>query len=262
MVTRKFLLGILAVGLFGASALLTSCVSSAVAQSPKLLAERTKGLVEGVKATEKSVYQVLAENLAGLKALRTKVRESKEPSQLLNEVLKELRRITKDFERMARREARIEEDILGKVRALHRLGDNAREEIERIRLKKADMERKLQTITDPDPTIAEMRRRAYSQTINYLRKQIEIWERFLQTHHQIEEEVKKIDKRVERFLTAIELSALVYREGFNTLQLQKDIQDAQALLREIPEIEQLTQEMVASWQTLDSLVEELLSFAP
>jgi len=256
----KVLTRFLVLGLLGLGPLLASCTSLTYA-SPKELAQETKGLVEEAKETEKTVFQVLSKNLGTLRELKAQVQGSKDPAKLLDKVIEELEKITQDFERMARREGVIENDLLQKVRSLHRLTDKAREELDQIRIRKAKFERELQAIADPDPTIVEMKRKAYSQTVRYLQKQIEIWERFLQTHQQIEEEVSRIDQRVGRFLTAIELSALVYREGLNTLQLQKDIQQAQALLSEIPEIERLTQEMIMSWDTLDSLINELLSFA-
>jgi methyl-accepting chemotaxis protein len=219
------------------------------------LAQETKEVVEQAKGIERTVYQVISQSVQRLKELKEEVEKAPDPLKLLDKVIKELEQITRDFERMARREEEIERDLLSKQRALHHLVDRASEELQRLKLKKADYDQKSQTTTDPE------KKEGYGRVSRYVQTQIEVWEEFLRTHEGIEEQMKGIDQRVDRFLSTIEMSALVYREGLNALELLRDIREAQALLAEIPEIERLTQEMITSWQVLDSLINELFTFA-
>lgn len=251
------LMGLLGLGI----GLLASCTSSTSYSSPEPLAQETKELVEETKAIEKSVYRVLEENLRGLKGLQKEVQAAEDPSKLLGRVIRELERITEAFEGMSRREGEVEGDLLQRIKGLRRLTERAGEEIALLEAKRGNLEKSLQAIAEADPVVAGMKEKGYNQAIKYVQNQIEIWEGFLQTHQRVNEEVDKINERVQRFLAAIEMSALVYREGLNLLKLQRDIQQAKALLSEVPEIEQLTNEMVSSWDTLDSLINELFSFA-
>lgn len=254
------IIGLLGLGL-GLPGLLASCTSSTVYSSPEPLAQETKELVEETKAIEKSVYRVLEENLKALKWLQKEVQATEDPAKLLGKVIKELEKITEDFERMSCREGEVEGDLLQRIKGLRRLTEKAGEAIVLLEVKRENLEKSLRAIAEADPVIAGMKEKGYSQAIKYVQKQIEIWKGFLQTHQRVNEEVNKIDERVQRFLAAIEMSALVYREGLNLLKLQQDIQQAKALLSEVPEIEQLANEMVSSWDTLDSLINELFSFA-
>jgi len=238
---------------------LISCSSAGVAQLPSELATGTKNVVQQSKETEKNIYQRIYDNLETLRKLHTEVKTSANPLALADKVIRELERVTSDFESLASQREKITRDFLKQLQTLHNLAGKAEQEMERLRSEKANYVKQLAVLVGTDPETFE-REKAYKQVVSYLDKRIEIWEKFLTTHKKIEAEVVKIEERIKRLITTIELTALVYRHGLETLRLQKDIQDAVSLLSQIPELEMLAQEMVKSWDTLDSLVNELLSF--
>lgn len=240
---------------------LAGCGLTQASASPQVLAEETKELVDQAKTQERSVYQVIAENIKAIHSLKERVQQAEDPIKLLDQVIRELEKVTKSFEQMAQDEEGIKKDLLKKRQALHRLVDKAQDEISRLKSKVTSLQQELRTISDTNPNIIEYRQRALNQMIKYLEKQIEIWEKFLAIQKAIVIEVQKIDKRVDEFLIVIELNAKVYREALNLLELQRDIREAQSLFAEIPEIERLAREMVSSWEVLDSLIEALLSFS-
>ena len=245
------LLGAVGLGLLALALALSSC-SSPSASMP-VFASQTKEAVEELKAREESIYQTIEKNLSDLRKL------SEELSTIsYNEALGRLQKITESFEDLLKNEKRIEKEILSPQRSLKQLTAQSQEELSRLRARKSELERELATFQHPNPNIVEIKRKSLSQTIKYVEKQISLWEKFLSTQRAIEGEARKINERVEEFLIVIEANATLYREALNLLELQKDIQEASALLSQIPEIERLTQEMVSHWDLLDSLVEELL----
>ncbi len=250
MGTQLRILGFLLVLLLALG--VTSCTSADL--SPTALAQETKEIVDQVKSQEKGIYQIIDENLKRVKELKEMVQKAEDPANLYDQVLQELRRIAEDFEKL--NEERVKRGLAQRLRSLHQLMGKAQEEVARLRARISELQAK---VWDPDPEILEIKRKGYSQAIRYLQKQVEIWEKFLATQKAISGELRKIEGRVERFLAIIEGNAVVYREALNLLQLQKDIREAQSLLAEIPEIERLAQEMVSTWEILDSLVETLLS---
>jgi len=69
-----------------------------------------------------------------------------------------------------------------------------------------------------------------------------------------------VQKVTNSFLSVIDSSAILFREGLNLLVLQRDINEALSLFtRDLPKMEQLTTDMQKSWVHLDSLVENLTS---
>ncbi len=67
-----------------------------------------------------------------------------------------------------------------------------------------------------------------------------------------------IENKIDSFLSMIDSTALVFKEGLNLLQLQQSISEALALFtNDLPQMERLTDEMRQSWEHLDYLVESL-----
>jgi chromosome segregation ATPase len=256
---KLFLCFLIGVCLTWTAFVLISCSSAGVAQLPSELATGTKDVVQQSKETEKNIYQRIYDNLETLRKLHAEVKTSANPLSLTDKVIRELERVTTDFESLASQREKITRDFLKQLQTLYNLASKAEQEMKRLQEEKANYMKQLAILVGTDPETLE-RKKAYKQVISYLDKRIEIWDKFLSTHKQIEAEVTKIEERIKRLITTIELTALVYRHGLETLRLQKDIQDAVALLSQIPELEILAQEMVKSWDTLDSLVNELLSF--
>lgn len=232
---------------------------SPIELSPQVLAQETKQVVEDLKAQEKDIFEVIDSNIKALRALEQRIQVEPSP-QAYDQFVEELQKITESFEGIAQDEAGIEKALLNKQQSLRRLTQDAQSEIAKLREKLASYQKELsRAALESDPEVMEAKKRGFSQAIKYVQKEIEIWERFLTTQKAIVGEAQKIDQRVRKFLAIIEINAIVYREALNLLELQQDIRKAVELLGAIPELERLAKEMVESWNTLDSLVEELLS---
>lgn len=246
------------IGLLASALLGSGCTSQPV--TTQALAAQGKTIVDQLKAQEESVFERIERNFTALRALQERLLTSTvRDEQLYNEVLSELRRITEEFEALVEDEGKIKRELLAREQSLKRLTQRAKERLSELKARKSELERELASFYHPDPELVEDRKRGLAQAIKYVQRQIEHWERFLTTQEGIEDAAEVIERHVERFLIIAETNALVYREALNLLELERDIREAARLLAEVPELERLAQEMVAHWEVLDNLVEELLS---
>jgi len=106
------------------------------------------------------------------------------------------------------------------------------------------------------------RKAALTQAIKYIDMQLQLWSEFYSTEKQIRDETVVVQLRIDSFLSVIESSAILFREGLNLLKLQRDINDALSLFtQDLPRMEQLSRDMEQSWSHLDMLVNTLTSMS-
>ena len=92
--------------------------------------------------------------------------------------------------------------------------------------------------------------------------QLQLWNEFHKTEQSIRAETLVVQQRIDSFLSVIESSAILFREGLNLLKLQRDINDALSLFtQDMPKMEQLMRDMEQSWGHLDTLVNTLTSMS-
>jgi hypothetical protein len=239
-----------------------ACTFPTVAEaSPRELAEDTKEIVQGITDDEKDIFSILAESFEKVQQLQSTVNETGDPAIMFNEVLDQLEVVTETFEEIAGQRDKIKKELTDKVTSLPKIRGRAESEIEVLRARRVEYEQELATETDRTLDGQRAREVAITQAIQYVDRQIETWEQFTETQISIEDQVDTVGLRIETFIDILEGHAIVYREAVNLLKLQRDIRDALSLVTEgIPQIESLSQQMQDSWATLDSLVEELLTY--
>lgn len=244
-------------------AVFSSCSNgNASAASPQQVAAQTKDVVLDMKEEEQDVFQALQDNLNRVNQLKEKLHSTDDPSTQLNSVVDELEKVTSSFEDLARRKDSVRKYLYKKVGKLQDLTEQAQVEANRLGQKRAELQQQLRELSDSDPEVAKVKRSSLEQAERYVNRQIDIWNRFIGSQKALEPQVQMINDRVDKFLAVIDGSALVYREAVNLLRLQRDIQEAFTVLtREVPEIERLSNEMSQSWDTLDRLVQALLTSA-
>lgn len=120
----------------------------------------------------------------------------------------------------------------------------------------------LKTYNDPNPEIVRTRKAALTQATKYIDMQLQLWSEFSNTENQIKNETAVVQQRIDSFLSVIESSAILFREGLNLLKLQRDINNALSLFtQDLPQMEQLSRDMEQSWSHLDMLVNTLTSMS-
>lgn len=240
---------------------LTACeqVSNLV---PKALASDTQEIVEDVQADSNDVFSKIQKNLDLVTNLKTKVEQAKINGQpiSLDETIKDLQTVTHSYEKLSGQHESIRKGLLRKIANIENMQNRVDEEITILKQRQTDYVSQLRAVNDPNPDIVESRRTALTQSVEYIDMQIQLWEAFNDIEDDIVSELDNVQKVTDSFLSVIDSSAILFREGLNLLVLQRDINEALSLFtRDLPRMEQLTTDMQKSWQNLDYLVENLTS---
>jgi chromosome segregation ATPase len=241
---------------------ITGCSKAQAA--PQELATETQKIVEQVKKQDNSVFDDIQHNIDMVSDLKDEIEAStgSDKQRLLNNVISDLEKVTASYEELANKKEDIRKNLLKKVTALESLQAQVRTETTRLNTQHNEYTTSLKTFNDPDPEIVRTRSAALKQAIEYVDMQLQLWNAFNQTEQQIKNETIVVQKRIDSFLSVIESSAILFREGLNLLKLQRDINDALSLFtHDLPMMEQLSADMEQSWSHLDLLVSTLTSMS-
>lgn len=252
-IINLFLVGIL---------LLSSCSTAKAA--PQELASETQQIVDEVKDQDNYVFEEIQRNIDMVEKLKSDIMTSDESNKqkLLKKVINELEKITTSYEELSSTRDGIRKDLLRKVTAIEKLQEKVFEETSRLKELRNGYSNTLRTFNDPNPEIIRTRKAALEQAIKYIDMQLQLWNEFNNTEQLIKQETLVVQNRIDSFLSMIESSAILFREGLNLLKLQRDINDALSLFtQDLPTIEQLTRDMEQSWSHLDTLVNTLTSMS-
>jgi predicted small secreted protein len=244
------------------SLLITGC--SEAQAMPQDLATATQKIVNEVKEQDNSVFEEIQQNIDMVNRLKSDIETSKESNKqkLLNKVIDELEKVTISYEDLSGRREEIRKGLLKKITALEELQEKVQTETTRLNELRNSYSNTLRTFNDPDPEIVRTRKAALTQAIKYIDMQLQLWSEFYSTEKQIRDETVVVQQRIDSFLSAIESSAILFREGLNLLKLQRDINDALSLFtQDLPRMEQLSRDMEQSWSHLDTLVNTLTSMS-
>ena len=245
-----------------ASLLITSC--SEAQAMPKDLATATQKIVNEVREKDNSVFEEIQKNIDMVNELKSDIETSKESNKqkLLNNVVKDLEKVAISYEDLSGRREEIRKSLLKKITALEELQEKVQKETARLNELRNSYSSTLKTFNDPDPEIVRTRKAALTQAIKYIDMQLELWSEFYSTEKQIRDETIVVQQRIDGFLSVIDSSAILFREGLNLLKLQRDINDALSLFtQDLPKMEQLSRDMEQSWGHLDTLVNTLTSMS-
>jgi len=254
---------ITALNMFIVAALLVTGCSAAQAM-PQDLAETTTKIVDDVKDQDSSVFEEIQKNIDMVNELKTDIETSRESNKqkLLNNAIKDLEKVTLSYEDLAGKREEIRKKLLKKVTSIEELQGKVQQEANRLFELRNSYSHTLKTFSDPDPEIMRTRKAALTQAIKYIDMQLQLWNEFYVTEKQIRDETIAVQQRINSFLSVIESSAILFREGLNLLKLQRDINNALSLFtQDLPQMEQLSRDMEQSWSHLDMLVNTLTSMS-
>jgi hypothetical protein len=254
---------ITAITIFMAVSLLIMGCSEAKAM-PQELATSTQKIVDEVKEQDNSVFEEIQKNIDMVSKLKSDIETSRESNKqkLLNHVIDELEKVTESYEDLSGRREEIRGTLLKKINAIEDLQGKIQKETARLNKLRNDYSNTLKTFSDPNPEIVRTRKAALTQAIKYIDMQLQLWSEFYSTEKQIRDETVVVQQRIDSFLSVIESSAILFREGLNLLKLQRDINDALSLFtQDLPRMEQLSRDMEQSWSHLDALVNTLTSMS-
>lgn len=229
---------------------------------PKALASDTQEIVEQVEADTDDVFAEIQHNIDLVAGLKYKVEQDRINGQplSLDNTIKDLQTITYSYERLSNQHEAIRKGLYRKIAGIEDMCSQVNQEIALLKQRRTNYAEQLRKVSDPNPDIVSTRQDSLSQAIKYVDAQILLWTEFNNIEVDIIAEMDNIQKAVDSFLSMIDSSAILFREGLNLLVLQRDINEALSLFtRDVPRMEQLTDDMEKSWSNLDYLINTLTS---
>ncbi|MDD4877316.1 MAG: hypothetical protein PHQ86_09395 [Dehalococcoidales bacterium] len=231
---------------------------------PKAIASDTQKIVKQVEADTDDVFVEIQKNIDLVANLKYKVEQARINNQTisLDETIKDLQTVTYSYEKLSGQQDAIRKGLLKKIASIEDMQSRVDTEIDTLKQKRADYTTQLRQVSDPNPEIVRTRQEALAQAIRYLDMQIQLWTEFNNIEAGIIAEMGNVQKATDSFLNVIDSSAILFREGLNLLVLQRDINEALSLFtRDLPRMEQLTNDMEKSWANLDYLIENLTTLS-
>jgi len=254
---------------------------------PKALAAETQKTVQQVEADTDDVFAEIQHNIDLVTALKAKVSDAKvqgQPLSLdvvikdirvvsksynklsgqhdgigqplsLDVVIKDIRVVSKSYNKLSGQHDSIRRGLLRKIANIEDMQTRVDTEIETLNQRRADYSEQLRAVSDQNPDIVRTRQESLTQAIRYVEAQVFLWTEFNAIEADIIAEMGNVQKSIDSFLSVIDSSAILFREGLNLLVLQRDINEAMSLFtRDLPRMEQLTRDMEKSWANLDYLI--------
>ena len=231
---------------------------------PQVLASDTQETVEEVKVDNDAVFKEIQKNIDMVSDLRATVEEAQlsDRALFLNDVIKDIENVTESYEKLAGQRDNIRRSLLNKINSIEDLQAKVNSEIDDLNERREYYRSQLREIDNTNPDIARTRKKSLTQAIEYVNAQIHLWTEFSKIETGIIIEMYNVQYRIDSFLSVIDSSALLFREGLNLLYLQRDINEALSLFTsDIPRMEQLSRDMETSWDNLDILVDNLTSMS-
>jgi hypothetical protein len=210
------------------------------------------------------VFAEIQKNIDMVADLKAKVQEAQLSGETvsLDAIISDITAVTESYERLASQRDDIRRGLLGKVAAVEGMRAAVDAEIQNLRQKSAGYSEQLALVSGDDPEIVRIRKAALSKAIGFLDGQIQLWQQFSAVEKDISLEMTDIQRAIDSFLSMVESTAIVYREGLNLLVLERNLNEAVALFsNDIPTMERLTTAMEDSWSNLDSLLSMLTGVA-
>lgn len=242
---------------------------SSVAQAmPQNLADSTQKIVNEVKGQSTGIFNEIQDNINTVQKLKENIQNSSttgtstDKQNQLNAVVNELEKVTISYENLSKQKDTIRKTLLGKVSALQDLQSKIASESSRLTNLRTIYSQQLTIISDPNPEIVRTRKLALTQAIKYIDMQLQLWQNFYTTETDIKQQTLIVQQKIDSFLSMIDSSAILFREGLNLLKLQRDINDALSLFTtDMPQMIQLSKDMETSWSNLDILVNTLTNMS-
>jgi hypothetical protein len=231
---------------------------------PKALAAETQDTVKQVEINTNDVFAEIQSNIALVNNLKDKVEQAKINGQplSLDDVIKDIQKVSDSYNKLSNQHGDINKNLLQKISDVENLQGRVDDEISTLKQRRANYVTQLNAVKDPNPDIVRTRQESLTQAIKYVDGQIQLWTDFNGVEADIIAQMSTVQATIDSFLSVIDSSAILFKEGLNLLELQRDINNALSLFtQDLPKMEQLTTDMEKSWASLDYLVNTLTTIS-
>ncbi len=150
---------------------------------------------------------------------------------------------------------RVEKSLLGYVQQVNEFAGRIERNLKHEQDTRADLEERLIFLkkckTGPRETVE---RQALQKRLGWCRKRIKMTRIFLNEYQRLPGILEKSADAIKEFLYVAGLSAGVYKDAYQTLKLARDIRMAYRTVEELRSLDQISENIMESWQELDQIV--------
>jgi len=226
-------------------------------------AKETAEVFNNIKKNGETIIEIYRKNLERVRKLEKLIREKEPDDQyaMMDEVRHELTGIATFFEKVATGE--MEEEFQRDLRSLEILEMDTQREINSEIEYKRNVQDELISLKEEEPDLArrKIKEESLEKVINFIEKRIEYLKGVAKIQKEISQKASKSVEIPSLFLLAMEENARVFREGLRCIELFADVKTALELFAQVPELEDLTNEIRVTWDSLENLVEMLFKVA-
>lgn len=220
------------------------------------------------KANASMVFDVLDENLEFFNKLYNKVKNSDDIDSLVDELEEGFGKLAKSFGKLVENKDEIEREFRKRMTLLNDYGDKAVSVKDRIEVEIATTSNEKDKIMeamksmDPDSTDikkAKMRLNTLESKITALKTRRNVWDSYVATHEELRENLGDLSENITLFLYALEQTAEVYNEAYETLRFANRASQAIDSLQQLANIDVYSESLLNTFQQVDEIMFKLNS---
>ncbi len=103
----------------------------------------------------------------------------------------------------------------------------------------------------------QIKERVLEGRIRMCESRIKMLEGFSQNYQRLTPAMESFSITVERFIFIVEEGAKLYKDGYETLKLSKEIADAYQIIASMKSLDPVSEEVMASWRDMEEIVNTL-----
>lgn len=220
------------------------------------------------KANASEVFKILDENLTFFDKLYRKVKATDDVDVLVNELEEGFKKLATSFRELANNNDEIEREFRKRITLLSEYGTQAisvkerlEVEISSLRSEKTALMKKIETMQADSLEMkkAKILLSTLETKITTHRTRKNIWENYVITHSELRSKLGDLSENISLFLYALEQTAEVYEEAYETLKIASQASQAIASLQELANIDTYSESLLSTFNQVDEIMLKLNS---
>ena len=230
--------------------------------TPVALAQETKEIVVPAKNLVDEFCQKVQKKLAELKALQARLEETGDVSAVIEDATIKFREHMAYFAELLQEAHALRDKLEGHISQLATLSLHPKSKVNELRLRKAQVEGEIAVLKEKqDDPLTAIRIQAAERRRAIIDARIKLWERLIPIQEKLLATTQRGLRTVENLIVALEEYVKIAEESFHALSEGGEILAALDIYSSIPQIEDLVDFIMGSWQEVTSLVNMLLEAA-
>jgi len=214
------------------------------------------------------VFKKLDENLAFFNSLYNKVKATTDIDSLKDDLENGFSKLASSFKEIVENKSEIEKNLKSRLTIMVEYGmrsetvkDSIETEIGVLNKEKGDAEAKLKeaSTNSLEAKKLQMRIGTIDSRITALRTRKNVWENYVNTHNELRGNLGDLVENISLFLYALEQTAEVYEEAYETIKIVSKAAQAIDSLKALADIDAYSESLLNTFNQVDEIMLKLNS---